>query len=193
MQFGEKLKKLRVSKNMTQKDLAEIINISPQAISRWENNEVEPSLETLRRLAEFFEVSMDDLFGNEKKQEPEEPRQKIPEQKVVLAICEGCNTPIYDKDNIFRFTDQRGQKTVLCKVCQRQKMQKEQEAKRRKAVAELNAGKTRRKRGYLFGALIGGALLLLGVISAIYNKDPVTALVLGISLGSMSVMSASSD
>ena len=40
MQFGERLKELRSAKGMTQKDLAEKINISPQAVSRWENNEV---------------------------------------------------------------------------------------------------------------------------------------------------------
>lgn len=172
MQFGEKLKELRSTNGMTQKDLAEKINISPQAVSRWEKNEVEPSLETLRRLAEIFDVSMDDLFGKEKKQETDPPAQPLQNPKVVLAICEGCNTPIYEKEEVFRSVDKNGQKTVLCRACHRRQTQKKLEEKRNKAVAELQAEETKRKRGYLFGGLIGGAILFIGVIAAICEKDP---------------------
>lgn len=204
MQFGERLKELRSAKGMTQKDLAEKINISPQAVSRWENNEVEPSLETLRRLAEIFDVSMDDLFGKEKKPEAEAPAQPAPEQKVlftvcgapapspyekkpVLAVCEACNTPIYDKEKIFRFTDQNGQKTVYCQKCHRRKTLRELQEKRCAATVELDTEITRRKRGYIFGALIGIVIFLIGIISAVATLNWVPALVCGI-LGTLAFM-----
>lgn len=203
MQFGEKLKALRSQKGMTQKELAEIINISPQAVSRWENNEVEPSLETLRRLAEIFDVSMDDLFGTEKKSKqetpaqptfikeeqfvPETPPSPAPAAKVMLAVCEDCNTPIYEKDHIFRTADQNGQKTVLCRLCYCKKKIKELRDNCSKAEKEWKEEEVRRKRGYIFGALIGGLLLLIGIIAAIATKNGIQALVWGI-IGILSFM-----
>ena len=51
VKIGDKLKSLRSEKKMTQRELAEKLNVSAQAVSRWENDEVEPSLETLGQLA----------------------------------------------------------------------------------------------------------------------------------------------
>lgn len=57
---------MRVAKKMTQKDLAEILNVTPQAISKWENNKSYPDLDTLVELSNYFKVSTDHLLGNEK-------------------------------------------------------------------------------------------------------------------------------
>ena len=65
VKIGDKLKSLRSEKKMTQRELAEKLNVSAQAVSRWENDEVEPSLETLGQLATIFEISVDELFGKE--------------------------------------------------------------------------------------------------------------------------------
>ena len=43
--IGNNIKKLRMQRGMTQKNLADLLFVSPQAVSRWENNEVEPSLD----------------------------------------------------------------------------------------------------------------------------------------------------
>ena len=42
MKIGKKIQQLRKEKEMTQRDLANRLKVSPQAISRWENDEVEP-------------------------------------------------------------------------------------------------------------------------------------------------------
>lgn len=60
--IGDKIKELRVKSNMTQKDLAEILYVTPQAISRWENGKVEPSLATVVEIAKFFHVNTDELL-----------------------------------------------------------------------------------------------------------------------------------
>jgi DNA-binding XRE family transcriptional regulator len=54
--IGSNIRTLRMKKGMTQKALADQLFVSPQAISRWENNEVEPSLGTITELAKIFDV-----------------------------------------------------------------------------------------------------------------------------------------
>lgn len=66
--YGKRLKKLREGKNLSQEMVAEELNISRQAISRWENDKAFPDIENLKLLSELYEVSIDELVGvNEKK------------------------------------------------------------------------------------------------------------------------------
>ena len=61
--IGENLKKLRIKSELTQEQLAEIFNVSPQAISRWENNSSYPDITMLPSLANYYNVSIDELIG----------------------------------------------------------------------------------------------------------------------------------
>lgn len=63
--IGENLKQLRLRKGLTQEQLAEIFNVSPQAVSRWENGTTHPDITLLPGLAIFYGVSVDDLIGME--------------------------------------------------------------------------------------------------------------------------------
>jgi len=61
------IKDLRKKKNMTQDELAEKLNVTRQAVSNWENGKTQPDIETLTRLAEVFEVSVERIiYGKEK-------------------------------------------------------------------------------------------------------------------------------
>ena len=60
--IGEKIKELREKYNITQKELAEILFVTPQAISRWENGKVEPSLAMVVKIAKYFNVNTDELL-----------------------------------------------------------------------------------------------------------------------------------
>ena len=60
--IGDKIKELRCRNNMTQKDFAEILYVTPQAVSRWENGIVEPSLATVREIAKIFHINTDELL-----------------------------------------------------------------------------------------------------------------------------------
>lgn len=62
MTFGEKLYKLRKSKGLSQESLAEQVNTSRQAISKWENNQGLPETEKLMMLSNIFDVSTDYLL-----------------------------------------------------------------------------------------------------------------------------------
>ena len=63
--FSERLKELRIEKKLTTKNLGEMINISDIAISRWERGLRVPNIESLYKLAVFFDVSTDYLVGLE--------------------------------------------------------------------------------------------------------------------------------
>ena len=61
--IGTNLKHLRQEKGMTQEVLAELLGVSPQAISRWENDSAYPDITLLPGLALLFDVSVDTLVG----------------------------------------------------------------------------------------------------------------------------------
>jgi len=61
--FKETLKNLRISKNLTQTDIAKELKISRPTYTRYETGEREPNFETLNKLADFFNVSTDFLLG----------------------------------------------------------------------------------------------------------------------------------
>ena len=54
MNLGNKIKTLRKQNNLTQENLAEMVGVSYQAISRWENNITSPDISTLPILANIF-------------------------------------------------------------------------------------------------------------------------------------------
>jgi len=63
IKIGENLRKLRVKKGLTQEQLAEIFNVSPQAISRWENDTAYPDITLLPGIAMFFNTTIDGIIG----------------------------------------------------------------------------------------------------------------------------------
>jgi orotate phosphoribosyltransferase len=61
--IGEKIKYLRKQKSITQEELAEVLHISFQAISKWENSMAQPEVSMIPVIANYFGVTIDDLFG----------------------------------------------------------------------------------------------------------------------------------
>lgn len=58
------LKKLREDASISQKTLADAIGVSQQSVNKYENHNIEPDIETLIRIADFFETSVDYLIGH---------------------------------------------------------------------------------------------------------------------------------
>jgi len=61
--LSENLRKYRMLKNLTQEDVAEYLNITPQSVSKWERGENYPDISFLPALANMFETSIDLLIG----------------------------------------------------------------------------------------------------------------------------------
>lgn len=79
--------KLRTRNGLSQDELAEKVFVTRQAVSRWENGETTPSIETLKLLSKLFDVSINTLLGS--------PRQ---------LICQCCGMPLEDH-NISKESD----------------------------------------------------------------------------------------
>lgn len=61
MNIGERIYKLRTAKNMSQGDLSELLGVSRQSISKWENNSAQPDLDKIVKLSDIFGVTIDEL------------------------------------------------------------------------------------------------------------------------------------
>lgn len=65
MGIGRKIAQFRKEKGITQEALAQVLNVTNQAVSKWESEQCSPDIQLLPELAYFFGVSIDELFGRE--------------------------------------------------------------------------------------------------------------------------------
>ncbi|KOP66676.1 XRE family transcriptional regulator [Bacillus sp. FJAT-18019] len=63
MSYGSRIAKLREQKGWTQEELSELIGISRASLSHYEKNRREPNLETLTKLADVFQTTIDQIIG----------------------------------------------------------------------------------------------------------------------------------
>ncbi len=61
--LNENIKKLRLARGVSQVELGAALNVTKQCVSNWENDNIQPSVEMLVKLAKYFEVSTDQLLG----------------------------------------------------------------------------------------------------------------------------------
>ena len=66
MLFNEKLKMIRKNNNLTQEELAEKLNVSRQAITKWESGDGTPDIENLKQISILFNTTIDELVKEEK-------------------------------------------------------------------------------------------------------------------------------
>lgn len=97
MEFHEKLQILRNQKGITQEKLAEALFVSRTAVSKWETGKGYPGIDSLKRLAEFYAVTVDELLSGE--------------QVLTIAKEEQTRTAGIRQDLVFGFSDLS---TLLC-------------------------------------------------------------------------------
>ena len=70
------LVELRKEKNLLQQDVAELFNVTPQAVCKWEKGESVPDIEILQKVAKFYEVSLEEILEGERKSVIEVSKKK---------------------------------------------------------------------------------------------------------------------
>ena len=206
MTLGEKLKKLRIERGYTQKFIADMLNVSFQTVSKWENDENEPDIGTLSKLARLFECTVDYLVNEEEtdrnksasiQQEQPQPQTIIIHQKEP-HVCERCKKDINDEDLAVwegssssmqgRHRVTKAYKGYYHKECLEQEKKERQEAA--KKLRALNLSKAKK---ICFGWAIAGGIVALGISLAIFLVEehckaalhPVLAVFLAILAGYM--------
>ena len=91
MTFGEKLYKLRKAHGLSQEALAENINTSRQAVSKWENNNGYPETEKIILISKIFQITLDDLLIDDKELGSKEERKFSEETKGFYVSRETAN------------------------------------------------------------------------------------------------------
>ena len=100
---AERLRTLRNRLNISQAKMAPIVGLKQSAINRYENGQSEPSCETLLRYAEYFDVSLDYIFGRTDNPQGTqyEYKPKIeesdPEMKKFIEMCFDPGSPMNER------------------------------------------------------------------------------------------------
>ncbi len=121
MEFNEKLKELRSSRDLTQEELAEALFVSRTAISKWESGRGYPSIDSLKEISTFFSVTIDELLSGEKLLSIAEKENKSNMQNLCSILIGAIDLlyfllivlPLYPKSmggyiasvNLFGYTD----------------------------------------------------------------------------------------
>lgn len=92
--FGDKLKELRISKNLSQEELGEIFEVRKSSISNWETGKATPTFDMLTKIAQYFGVTIDYLLNFN--QEDADNMEKL---KIALKEAGMWN---YDMDDMSR-------------------------------------------------------------------------------------------
>ena len=98
MDLGKKLKELRNSYNLTQTKLTNILKISRVNYTRYENNQVRPDYETIIKIADYYDITLDELVNNKRNKKTKQIK------KIVLTggPCAGKTTAMNWIQNYFQ-------------------------------------------------------------------------------------------
>ncbi|MBR6728072.1 MAG: helix-turn-helix transcriptional regulator [Clostridia bacterium] len=180
MTLGQKLAGYRKLSGMTQQQLGEHLNISAQAISKWEKDLSEPALATLRTLAELYKVSVDELLDLENgfadmsvlandEEGDDTAKESAP---AAIGFCKSCGINVTEEN--LGTTDP----VVLCKSClakkqeqerqeaEKKRRQQEEEARAYRIQKEFNQRKRRNHRTLSFCIAGIAAAIFVGVMIA---------------------------
>lgn len=124
MTLGKKLSNYRRLADLTQQQLGDRLNVSAQAVSKWENDLSEPDLATLRKLAALYDVSVDSLLSEEEVMVPadadtlaesvtEAVREQMENMKEepTVGFCTACGIRV-TQENLGA-----AEPKVLCRAC----------------------------------------------------------------------------
>jgi transcriptional regulator with XRE-family HTH domain len=151
MDCGEKIAFLRKTNNMTQAELGDSLNVTYQAVSKWERGESHPDYETISKIAKLYGVpityfeeggenevtiaqtSTQVLTQSQTESEPEQPK--------TIGVCTCCGRMLVEGEEV------QGEEKLICQPCyDKQKKEEEEKAKQARIAAEKAKREAERKK-----------------------------------------------
>ena len=164
-QYGKIIAQLRREHNMTQAELGAKLNVTYQAVSKWENDQSQPDFATMAQIAELFHVPLTIFLGGEEN-ETAGATAAAESAEPVLGYCTVCGNAVR-QDNV---AQQRP--VLICKDCvEADARRKEEEAraaeeqKERQEQGRKLANKRTRNRGLIWGGVIALVVMILVAVS----------------------------
>jgi len=167
--LGERISQYRNNCGLTQKELGEKLNVSAQAVSKWENGLSEPDVDTIKNLCTVFGITVSELFDENAKPVAETAQTAAPtttvieNTRIINGYCETCKKPVGPNEYIIRGS--RGGQHIYCNECAKQM---EAAAK----FAEYADHKKGTVRSFIFGPLAGAIALALMLVALLVGEDP---------------------
>ena len=179
-QYGKIISRLRRENNMTQAELGMRLNVTYQAVSKWENDQSQPDFATMAQIAELFHVPLTVFL-----EETPEPGAEAKEQ--VLGYCTVCGNAVTEHN----LAQKRPQ--LLCKECaEAAQKRKEREEAEKKALAAKKAQEERmkilmkkeacarvRNKGLIWAGVLSVIALILLLSLSLSGGGEVWACILG--------------
>ena len=188
MTLGQKIKKLRIEKGLTQKDLADQVHVTFQTVSKWEKDENEPDVSTLRELAKLFGCSMDYLLSEDETEAPEEvieepvvaPVEPVTKTIIIhqkeLHVCERCKKDIpedeLEMEQVCTRPAGRGHSATYRQAYYHKSCLAELRKERAEADRRAKAAKAARSKKLSFGWGIAGGVVALVITLLILLLTP---------------------
>ena len=191
MNYGQKIADLRKENKLTQAELGNKLNVTAQAVSKWENGLSEPDIESIKKMCEIFGVSVDEFLGVSKKENDTDDEEDPTPIKIISGYCEKCKKPVgpdeyvithlsYNPASITQKVQRSENQHIFCKECHKQITSLQKTEERNAQLAKLAYEAEERKRNFFKGLIWGGvitlavALICFGSYFAFPSPDTLT-------------------
>lgn len=181
MTCGEKIAKLRKQRGMTQAELGDELNVTYQAVSKWERGESHPDFDTISRISKLFQVPIS-YFEDGADEPPVDAAETSAETAAaevaaappeIVGMCTECGKVVH--------SGQEGKTSpkLICRDCVERRAREEKQAQadeQRKKQNAINHNryilKRKRNLGFIFAAIPAAIMLIASVVLAITaDKD----------------------
>ena len=168
MGYGQKIIQLRKNAQVTQSQLGDYLNVSAQAVSKWERDCAEPDLGTVKKICEFFKISVGEFFEDEPQSAPGEEKAadvlQSESAEKTIGYCVDCGIVVTQKNLGCQLP------RVVCDRCQEKRKAIYEEQKQEEIASvesELKGFESKKKKSIIWGSIFAAFVLaafLAGII-----------------------------
>lgn len=158
--YGKRITDLRKKHNLTQSELGALLNVTPQAISKWENGLSEPDLGTLKKLCEIFHVTTDEMLSVDPVKDSSSTASQseaATKTKIIYGYCESCQKPV----SFGEYDVKDGGRSIICKGCVEKRDEDAKKSLVDSYTEKIKASKKALRRGLIRGGIWAIVIFLI--------------------------------